>query len=476
VKALRTRLQFWFVGLSGGLLVAFAVLVAWRSERAAIAALDVRLQVRSDTLLAVCEFEDGDFHLELTPQTAAGLAGEAPLRAFLVQAADGRVLASSDAAIAAALAAAPQQPDRGAFTVGSLRAFGRLRAPPPGVDDEPALRIVTAEDLEPTLVVERRLRLTLAVGVLAAVIGAAFAGALLARRVVDPLARLAAAAGRIQAGRGERMPRSGSGDETDQLAAAFEQAMQRLQDALVRQVRFTADASHELRTPLAIVRTQAEVAMHRTRSPDEYRSVLQEIVAGSDRLHAVLESLLVLARADAGHLDYAESDVDLAEVVHAVFVARRAAAAAKQLELACALPPGSCVRGDQQLLAMMIDNLVANAIRYSERPGRVRVEVRSDDGGLVLAVTDSGIGIAADRLPHIWDRFFRADIDRSRAAGGSGLGLSIVRAIAERHGATCRATSELGKGTRIEVRFPVALPRGPISNGQSDRHRKRVGA
>jgi signal transduction histidine kinase len=162
--------------------------------------------------------------------------------------------------------------------------------------------------------------------------------------------------------------------------------------------------------------------------------------------------------------------------VHAVFVARRAAAAAKQLELACALPPGSCVRGDQQLLAMMIDNLVANAIRYSERPGRVRVEVRSDDGGLVLAVTDSGIGIAADRLPHIWDRFFRADIDRSRAAGGSGLGLSIVRAIAERHGATCRATSELGKGTRIEVRFPVALPRGPISNGQSDRHRKRVGA
>lgn len=469
--SLRTRMQVWFVGFVGALLIVFAGLVAWHSDRTAFAALDERLRVRNDALMAVCEFEDGEFHWEMTPETVAGIAGESPRRAFLVQRVeDGHVLASSDAATAAVLAVAPPGVAGGGFAAAGLRAFERRRSYPTGAGDAVAtLRIVTAEDPAPTRHAEERLRMSLAIGVLGALIAAATASAVLARRIVEPLARLADAVGRIQAGREERMPRNGSGDETDRLAAAFEQAMQRLQQALARQVRFTADASHELRTPLAIVRTQAEVALQRVRTPDEYGTVLAGIVAGSERLHGVLESLLVLARADAGHLEYAEDDVDVGTLVEVVFAARRASAAAKQLELQHAAPPACRLRGDPHLLAMLLDNLVANAIRYSERPGTVRVEVRGDAHELVIAVVDRGIGIAADRLPHIWDRFFRADVHRSRAAGGVGLGLSIVRAIAERHEATCRATSELGVGTRIEVAFPAGRVRTPSSPCEVDR-------
>lgn len=462
--SIRARIQLWFVGLGGALLVAFAAAVAWHSSRTSLLAFDQALGLRADALAAVCEFENGHFLCELAPAAAARLAAESPRRSWLVQVvAGGAVVASSDDRAVQELSARPPIADHADASPatrefgGDVRVCERIRRYPTGEGDATAaLRIVTAEELGPLHRDQRRLVLTLGLGVAASLVGLVFAGWFLSRRIVDPLAALAAAAERVQAGRPERLPQGGSGDEIDQLAASLARALHRLQDALARQARFTADASHELRTPLAIVRTQAEVALHRPREADEYRAVLAEITQGTRRMGDILQSLLLLARADAGSLDFVEDDVDLVAVADDVIAARARAALDKRLDLQRTGAVTAIVRGDRQLLTILLDNLVANAIRYSERPGPIVIAVETRPDGLLLTVVDRGIGIAADRVPHLFERFFRADADRSRAAGGSGLGLSIVRAIAERHGAVCRVESALAQGTRVEVRFPLA--------------------
>jgi len=409
----------------------------------------------------VCEFEDGHMACELDPTAAAELAGTTT-QAFVVQMLpDLRVITSGGGLTPAQLAPAPTPPSESTRQFATrqfdstFRVFEVVSVYENGEHgDDVRLRVVTAEDMAPMQHNLHRLVLTLFLGGVVTLLGVVAAGWLLARRIVDPLARLAAGAEQVQAGRPGALPRSGSGDEVDQLAATMERAMQRLQDAHDRQARFTADAAHELRTPLAIIRTQAEVALLQPRDVAAYRAALRELLDGGRRMGDILESLLLLARADSGRLEAASQALDLGALARAVIGSRAADAAGKQLELTFEGPPDAPVRGDGRLLSILIDNLVGNAIRYSDGPGRVLVRTATTAAGTSLEVVDHGIGIPADRLPHLFERFFRADDARSRSAGGSGLGLAIVQAVAERHRATCRVESQVGRGTRVEVVFP----------------------
>jgi signal transduction histidine kinase len=231
----------------------------------------------------------------------------------------------------------------------------------------------------------------------------------------------------------------------DRLEAAFREA-----------TRFTADASHELRTPVSLIRTSAEVALRRERPAAEYRQALETVLLEAERMSALVQDLLTLARADAGVEGLRRGSVELGSLASGLEASLRSMCDTRGLELQLEVPGERVlVEGDHAALEQLVLSLADNAVKYSPAPGRVSVSVRRSAGEAVVAVTDTGIGIAPEDLPQVFDRFYRADKARSRDSGGTGLGLSIAKSIAEQHGGTIGIVSRLGEGTRVEVRIPA---------------------
>lgn len=460
--SLRARIQFWFSGLSAVLLI---VLVAWVSLQGAAlsrSALDRSLELRAESICALCEREDDQVICEVGAQAMEQLVGNDPARGFFVHSwpglqvlAGGGHFSTSELAPRDATMQAPYSHlDCRVVEDRTVRVLEVLRQCEGGPHDDSFLvRVVVAEDLAPLeaqLHEHDRVLLFAGLGTLLLFVGA---GWFLAHRIVDPLAALAAGAQRVQAGHPGSLLGNGSGDEIDQLTNTLNEAFARLQAAILQQTRFTADASHELRTPLAIMRTQVEVALQRPRDGEHYRQALVEVLHGVQRMTSLVESLLLLARADAGVVQPVHEHVELLALLQQVAEQHADDARARQQQVVVDGGAMVAVNGDSRLLGILLNNLLGNAIRYSERPGTIRMTATCGAAGPVLCVADEGIGIAAEHLPHLFERFVRADDDRSRRAGGSGLGLSIVQAIAACHGAICHIESQVGRGTAVEVRF-----------------------
>jgi two-component system, OmpR family, sensor kinase len=242
--------------------------------------------------------------------------------------------------------------------------------------------------------------------------------------------------------------------ELGQVALALNHAFDRLHDALDRQRRFTADASHELRTPLSILSLEVEWALARDRGAAEYRATLDTCQRAAARMRAVIEGLLTLARADAGELVLRRVPVSLDQVAHEVVALLRPLAEKRRVALTVS-GDGAAVAGDPDLLREVVTNLVSNAIHYNRDDGRVDIAVWKEEPSACLQVADTGIGISAEDLPRVFERFYRADKARARDAGGAGLGLAVARWIVERHGGQITCTSEVGRGTRFLVRLPL---------------------
>ncbi len=241
-------------------------------------------------------------------------------------------------------------------------------------------------------------------------------------------------------------------------------AIRPIEEALAASRRFTADASHELRTPLAALRTEVEVALRRERAPEEYRATLASVLEEAERLSALSARLLDLARADRpGGLPLEREAVALDALARDVCERLRPVASERGVALAGAAPgeragataveDGFTVDGDRARLRELLENLVDNALKYTGAGGRVDVRLGRARGAIALEVADTGAGIAPEHLPHIFERFYRADPARGR--GGAGLGLSIVRAIVDAHGGSVDVGSEVGKGTTFTVHLPA---------------------
>lgn len=282
-------------------------------------------------------------------------------------------------------------------------------------------------------------------------------GRILARKSLHPVQVMATAARRIG---GEdlsrRLLRNGNGDELDHLAAVLNEMLERIEAMFLRIQRFTADAAHELRTPLAALRGNAEVALCRNSSDEDLRNVLEEAIDTYDRLSRIADDLLLLARADTGHdflqpepfhLNTAVSDV-------ADFFAPLAQERGVSLEWE---DDGAVeLVADSSRIRQVLSNLLDNAIKYTPAGGRIRISITVVAGMVKLTVSDTGSGIKSEHLPHVFDRFYRADAARSRGVGGSGLGLAICRTIAQAHGGTIDITSDPGEGTTITVSLPLS--------------------
>ncbi len=277
----------------------------------------------------------------------------------------------------------------------------------------------------------------------------------LTTRAIRPIEDISAAASRIAEGNlSERINVAETDSELGRLASVLNSTFARLEAAFGEQRQFTADASHELRTPLAVIISEAQTTLARERGAAEYRESIAVCLDAAQQMRRFAESLLQLARFDAGQEPIRRSAVDLAE--NARVCVRRVGPLAEErgIKIRCDLGPAKTF-GDADRLGQLITNLLTNAIHYNKPNGEIRVNTRSENGGAVLTVADSGQGIAAEDVPHVFERFYRADKSRSRAEGRSGLGLAICKAIVDSHGGSIDVSSQPGAGTTFTVRLPA---------------------
>jgi signal transduction histidine kinase len=282
---------------------------------------------------------------------------------------------------------------------------------------------------------------------LATLAGYGLAG--LSLRPVESMRRRAAAVSAETPG--ERLPVPQTGDEVERLAETLNEMLARLEVALERERDFVADAGHELRTPLALLRTELELALRHGKSPDELRATVRASSGEVDRLAQLAEDLLLIARADRGQLPLRVERLEASDLLSTV-ASRfewRAQEAGRPLE-AVAIP-GVPLWGDRIRLEQALGNLVDNALRHGE--GQVRLSAAARNGVVELHVTDEGNGFPPEFLERAFERFARPD--QSRARGGSGLGLSIVRVIAEAHGGTAELANKNGGGADVWLAVPA---------------------
>jgi heavy metal sensor kinase len=246
-------------------------------------------------------------------------------------------------------------------------------------------------------------------------------------------------------------------DELRRLTEQVNAMLDRIETSVRRITQFTADASHDLRTPITLIRTSAEIALRRPRSDSEYRETLGRILATSEETTELIEHLLMLARADANVAQLKLVPASLYPVLQRVGQKANVLALGKGLTFSESVVPYShTILGDDTALERLFLSILENAVKYTPAGGHVSLQFHLEDGHAIVEVSDTGIGIPEKDLPHIFERFYRADQVRSRETRGAGLGLSIANWIAERHGGTIEVQSQSGKGTKVTVRLPLA--------------------
>jgi heavy metal sensor kinase len=282
-------------------------------------------------------------------------------------------------------------------------------------------------------------------------------GRVLAARSLAPLADLAARTRAITvADLAQRLPVRGAHDELDAVAEAFNDTMARLEHAIGEMKQFSAAIAHELRTPLAALRGETELALLRDSSPEEYRRTLESQLEEFDKLTRLITQLLTLARAEAGEIPLAGQPVDVAALAASVTEQLEPVAAARDITLTCDRLETAIAVGDAGWIERLILNLLDNAIKFTPAGGGIHVSVWPDGRTARLEFRDTGVGIAADELPRIFERFYRVDPARSSSTEGAGLGLSLVKWIIDRHHGTIDVVSRPGEGTTVTIRLPLA--------------------
>jgi heavy metal sensor kinase len=288
-------------------------------------------------------------------------------------------------------------------------------------------------------------------------IGAGLGGYLISRRALKPVDQITTAAESISISNlSGRLEVPKTTDELQRLSETLNRMLARLDISVQRMSQLTADASHELRAPVSLIRTTAELAVHGDRSNSEYHEDMVQILAEAERTTRLIDSLLLLARADAGEDGLQHELTNLSTSVREALDQGRRFAAEKRIDLTADLNSSAiAVRGDSEALRRLFFILIDNAIKYTPEEGTVHLRVEAGNGTATIKITDSGIGIAEPDQLHIFDRFWRADKVRSRGMGGAGLGLPIARWIVNQHAGSIEVQSQLGKGSTFTVRIPL---------------------
>src|SRR5438132_3883400 len=286
---------------------------------------------------------------------------------------------------------------------------------------------------------------------------AAIASWFMAGKALEPVAALGRAARGIAVSNlDRRLPMRGTQDELDDLAGEFNETLARLEKAVDEMKQFTASISHELRTPLAVLRGEAEVALMQSNSADQYRRVLASQLEEFEKLTRMINQLLILARAESGDVAIVSEPVNISSMTQSLAEQLEPVAASKDVSISCNCDPEVILRGDAAWVERIILNLADNAIKFTPTGGHVQIKLSRADSSAILDIADDGIGISPDDVPHIFERFYRADPSRSNRADGAGLGLSLVKWAVDQHRGSIQVESTPGHGTRFTVRLPLS--------------------
>lgn len=290
---------------------------------------------------------------------------------------------------------------------------------------------------------------------------AAGGGYWLSRRALSPVDAIVSTARDIGgANLNSRLQKLDTGDELQRLSDTLNEMLDRIETAFLRVTEFTADASHELRTPVSLIRTEAELALRRSRGEAEYMESLRHILLEAERTTALIEQLLSLARADSGREALNMQPVDLREALGGVIESWQQVATIRNLQFSTSVDTQEIsVMGDETAVRRVVGILLDNAFKYTPAPGVVQLRLGKNGENAVITVQDSGVGIAKEEQTKIFERFYRIDKVRSRAQGGAGLGLAIAQWIVQQHRGTISVESHLEHGAIFRVELPlIAAP------------------
>ena len=457
-RSLKLRLTLWYAAATSVVLATFAWVVYETVEHRLAAELDRQLRIDFDLVEAKLDTEAaGKIHWLV--QGAHGDEGFARLSAwFEVWSEDKQLLFRHwpvrEGDIKNPLSAPLESSLRFATIEVEPGLYVRVMERPARVRE----RGVIVRQFRDESDMRRTLRQIVEVFLLALPLAVALAsvvGYFVARRSLRPVVAMAEQTRKITSeSLSERLPNPNPHDELGQLAAVFNQTLQRLENSFVELKRFTADASHELRTPLTALRAVGEVALCHGDNPIALRDSISSMLEEAQRLNDLIDSLLTLARMESGKVPVKPEPVGLAAVAVDVRESLSVVAAEKQQSLEVIGDTSVTATADRLLLRQALMNVVHNALRYSPAQSRITIRTTGRAGQAVIEIADKGPGIAPEHQERIFERFYRVDKSRSRSEGGHGLGLAIAKWSVERQCGSIELESEIGKGSVFRMVFP----------------------
>jgi len=444
--SIRLRLTIYWTAITALILFAAGLLIIVMFSRAMWGALDAALMEEADTTAATIS-QSSAADVKLTLQRLSQEKDLGPGRRVRLQQRDRLIFDAGDAGadLPDTLTAAESMVDGGRhryrFAVVPLQLNGKPASLQDGADAAPVRRAVA------------HLRSALLL-VIPIILGLCVAGGYwMSAWALIPVNEVTAALARIEPGDSRhRLPRTRVRDEAGQLITAINQLLERLESASAAQRRFVSEAAHELRTPLAVLRSGLEVTLQRPRGAEESRVALEQAMGEVERLCAMAQDLLALARLEAEAV-VERAPVDLSEIAAEASVIAQTQVEARHQELASDAHQGVVVQGSAADLRRAVLNLLDNAVKFTPAGGRIEIGVSAQGPTALLSVRDNGPGIDPRDLAHIFDPFYRS---RVANGAGSGLGLALSREIVHRHGGVIQAVNRTAGGCEIQVRLPLA--------------------
>ncbi|TDX52391.1 sensor histidine kinase [Orenia marismortui] len=453
---IKVRLTLWYIIILSLVLIVFSTLLYWSMEDYIINRVKNQLEIQAKKVLKEAskeESEDNSPYLVQLEVELEEIVFKGTISAFYNQSGE-LIMGDSDEVIPKVISPAESK-----FLIELEKK---------GTDDDFVVVTVAAKNKQGTIGYLRlarsladeaatlnKLITILILGIPLTLLLAISGGYFLAYKALKPIDQISRTAQAIShSNLSKRIIAKNNDDETGRLIATLNDLLDRLEEAFSREKRFTSDASHELRTPIAIIRAHAEENLKEGRSVEECQHALKIIQKQTDYMSHLVGQLLLLARSDTKQLSIEKENLNLTELIEIVVEEMQELALRKNIDIAMDIEDDLAIYGDQSMLTQLLINFLDNAIKYTPSGGNVYIRAKAQNNQIEIEIKDTGIGISKEDQAYIFDRFYRVDKSRSRASGGSGLGLSICQWIIKLHKGNIEIESEVNQGSTFTIFLP----------------------